>query len=395
VEGSLIFSKVFLVVLDGVGVGALPDAEEFGDAGAATLQHVCEAARPRIPNLSRLGLLHAAGMGGPGKPRAAFGRMAEKSRAKDTTAGHWEMCGLVTERPGPTYPEGFPSEVLDAFRAATGREVLGNRAASGTEIIRELGEEHLRTGALIVYTSADSVFQVAAHEDVVPPVELYRACEQARAILVPPHDVTRVIARPFAGKAGSFVRTERRRDFPGVPHGPTLLDRLAASGRSVIGVGKIEDIFAGRGVTRSVRTSGNAETLSRTAELLDADFTGLCFANLGDFDTKYGHRNDPRGFARALEEVDRALPRLLEGSGEVLLVLTADHGCDPLHPHTDHTREYVPLLCWHPDVAPVDLGLRSSFADLGQTVARNFDLDLGTGTDFLDEIIGGRTGEGN
>jgi phosphopentomutase len=318
--------------------------------------------------------------------------MGQLSKGKDSTAGHWEMAGILLEEPFPTYPSGFPKEVLDQFQQNIGRKVLGNRVASGTEIIQELGEEHLRTGAPIVYTSTDSVFQIAAHERAVPTEELYRMCRVARRLMKPPHQVARVIARPFTGEPGAFVRTERRRDFSVEPPSPTLLDVLKGSGQLIVGIGKIEDLFNGRGLTRSVHTGNNAAGLVETVRLLKTMPRGLIFVNLVDFDTLYGHRNDAPGYAKALQEFDARLPPLLDAvrPGD-LLCLTADHGNDPTTPSTDHSREYVPLLVFGPRLAQgVNLGTRRTFADVGQTVAEALGAPrLDCGESFLDALTTG------
>ncbi|MDI6871605.1 MAG: phosphopentomutase [Bacillota bacterium] len=367
-------ARTVLIVLDSVGAGALPDAGRYGDEGANTLGNLARAVGGlALPNLGRLGLgniLPLLGVEPAARPAAAYGRLAEASAGKDTTTGHWEIAGIILRRPFPVYPNGFPPEVIEAFERAIGRKVLGNRAASGTEIVAELGEEHLRTGRPIVYTSADSVFQVAAHEEVIPVEELYRMCEIAREILVGPHGVGRVIARPFAGRPGTFQRTPRRRDFSLPPPEPTLLDRLSGAGIPVTGIGKIEDIFAGRGLTQAIHTRNNQEGMEETRRWLE-EGEGLAFTNLVDYDMVYGHRNDVRGYAEALAAFDAFLPRLLAGLREQdLLLITADHGCDPTTPGTDHTREYVPLLAVGPQVqGGVNLGTRSTFADLGATVA--------------------------
>lgn len=366
-------SRAILIVLDSVGVGALPDAARYGDEGANTLGNVAKAVGGlRLPNLEQLGLgniLDLDGVPPAPRPAGAYGRLAELSAGKDTTTGHWELMGVVLSTPFPVYPGGFPPEVILPFEAAIGRKVLGNKAASGTEIISELGAEHLRTGRPIVYTSADSVFQVAAHEDVIPVADLYRMCETARRLLVGPHAVGRVIARPFTGRPGGFQRTARRKDFALPPPGPTLLDRLTEAGIPVTGIGKVEDIFAGRGIARAVHTRNNAEGMTATLRWME-DGEGLVFTNLVDYDMVYGHRNDVQGYAKALLEFDEFLPALLRTlRPEDLLVITADHGCDPTTAGTDHTREYVPVLAVGPGVrSGVGLGTRSSFADVGATV---------------------------
>lgn len=367
-------ARVVLIVLDSVGAGALPDAAAYGDEGSNTLGNLARAVGGlALPNLGRLGLgniLPLEGVPAAGRPQGAYGRMAERAPGKDTTTGHWELAGVTLTRPFPTYPDGFPPEVIEAFRQATGYDVLGNKAASGTEIIKELGEEHVRSGKPIVYTSADSVFQIAAHEGVIPVEELYRLCQAARRILTGEHGVGRVIARPFTGDPGHFQRTAARRDFSLVPPEPTLLDRLSESGLPVTGIGKIEDIFAGRGLTQALHTHGNTEGIAETVRWLSGG-EGLVFTNLVDYDMVYGHRNDCPGYARALEEFDQAVPSLLAGLREDdLLIITADHGCDPTTPSTDHSREYVPLLAAGPRVrGGVDLGTRETFADVGATVA--------------------------
>jgi len=388
--------RVILIVLDSVGVGALPDAPEYGDAGANTLAHVAEAVGGlALPNLEALGLGYVGefkGIRRTSHPDACFGRMAELSKGKDTTTGHWELAGLVSREAFPTYPKGFPKEIIAAFEQAIGRKVLGNRPASGTEIIKELGEEHLRTGSPIVYTSADSVFQIAAHERVIPVEELYRMCRAARALLKAPHRVGRVIARPFIGEPDTFVRTEGRRDFSVEPTGPTLLDELRNAGQPVIGIGKIEDLFAGRGLARAIHTSNNAASLDATMRTLSAVPRGLIFVNLVDFDTLYGHRNNAAGYAKALEAFDARVPDLL-GALHLndLLMLTADHGNDPTTPGTDHSREYVPLLAYGPRLARgVHLGTRRTFADVGQTIADALRAKcLAWGDSFLNALMPG------
>ena len=340
--------RCLLITLDGVGVGALPDADEFGDAGVNTLAHAAEAVGGlRLPNLGALGLgniIPLVGQPPVPRPQSLYGKLRERSRGKDTTVGHWELMGAVTDKAFPVYPHGFPPEVIAEFSRRTGRGVIGNRPASGTQIISELGEEHLRTGDLIVYTSADSVFQIAAHEDVIPVEELYRICKTAREVLTGEHEVVRVIARPFTGEPGGFQRTERRRDFSLRPP-RTYLDILAEIGVPVHGVGKIFQIYAGSGVRNEHKSKNNADGLKKTVDLMHELEEGLVFTNLVDFDMLYGHRRDPAGFAAALEEVDAAVPELLAACGPSdLLIITADHGCDPVWPGTDHTREYVPLI---------------------------------------------------
>ncbi|MGH7205434.1 MAG: phosphopentomutase [Nitrospiraceae bacterium] len=388
--------RVILMVLDGVGVGELPDAAEYGDVGSNTLAHVAEAVGGlALPNLEALGLGHIghfAGIRTMGQPDGCFGKMGQLSKGKDSTAGHWEMAGIILDTPFPTYPNGFPQDILDQFQQTIGRKVLGNRMASGTEIITELGEEHVRTGAPIVYTSTDSVFQIAAHEHVVPVEELYRMCRAARKLLKPPHQVARVIARPFTGEPGAFVRTERRRDFSVEPPSPTLLDVLKGAGQLIVGIGKIEDLFNGRGLTRSIHTGNNAAGLDQTVRLLKTMPRGLIFVNLVDFDTLYGHRNNAPEYAKALQEFDARLPALLDAvrPGDLLCV-TADHGNDPTMPGTDHSREYVPLLIFGPRLAQgVNLSTRRTFADLGQTVAEALDAPrLDCGESFLDALTPG------
>jgi phosphopentomutase len=380
--------RVVLITLDGVGVGAQPDAARYGDAGTDTLGHVAAACGGlRLPNLARLGLGNitpVAGVEAVSSPEASWGRMLERSAGKDTTTGHWELAGLVQERPFPSFPEGFPPEIIAAFKKETGLEPLGNIAASGTEILRQLGEEHCRTGRPIVYTSVDSVFQIAAHEDILPVDRLYEICRIARRIL-DPYQVCRVIARPFVGKgAEDFRRTPSRRDFSLEPNGTTLLDLLKNAGCQVYGVGKIRDIFAGRGLTGFVKSVSNADGMEKTAQALSLVEKGLIFTNLVDFDMLYGHRLDAAGFGRALEEFDRWLPGFMAAMtpGD-LLILTADHGCDPTTPGTDHTRESVPLLCWHPRMTGGrSLGVRRTFADVAATVAELFSLPMDCGDSF-------------
>ena len=386
------FSRIIWIVLDSVGIGEMPDTAEYGDAGSDTLGNLARVRPLRLPNLCRMGLGNIKPLHGlPPAPQAAgaYGRCALASPGKDTTTGHWEMAGIHLDRPFPLYPRGFPPEVMEPFERAIGRGTLGNCAASGTEIIRELGEEHMRTGRPIVYTSADSVFQVAAHEEVIPLALLYRICETAREILRGPHEVGRVIARPFIGRPGCFQRTANRKDFAVPPPPDMLLDRLDAFRVTVHSVGKIQEVFLGRGIRRYVKTKGNADGMVKTLEAMDATPAGLIWVNLVDFDQLWGHRNDVEGYARALEEFDQWLPqlerRLLDGD---LVILTADHGCDPTTPSTDHSREYVPLVAFGPQARRgTNLGARATLADIGQTVATNFSCTLSKGTSFLTEIL--------
>lgn len=387
------FNRVILIILDGLGVGELPDAAEYGDMGSDTLGNISRAMDGlNLPNLESLGLGQIGEFKGIKTDRCrrgGFGRMAERSRGKDTTTGHWEMMGIILEKPFPVYPQGFPPEVIEPFKKAIGRNILGNIPASGTEIIQELGEKHLQTGYPIVYTSADSVFQIAAHEEIIPVEELYRMCREARRLLVPPHNVSRVIARPFIGRPGNFKRTERRRDFSVEPPQETLLDRLCQKGIPVVGIGKIEDIFAGHGIKRGIHTRNDMDGVDWTLKIMKEVQAGLIFTNLVDFDTLYGHRNDTPGYARALKEFDIRIPELLGELGDRdLLVLSADHGNDPTTPSTDHSREYVPLLVYSPAIERVvDLGVRNTFADLGQTLAELFGVGkLPAGTSFLSEL---------
>jgi phosphopentomutase len=381
-----------MIVLDSVGVGELPDADAYGDEGSHTLGNVARRVTLGLPTLRSLGLGYVAPLGGPlpPAPPAAVGRMAERSKGKDSVTGHWELMGLVLDRPFPVYPNGFPPEVMAAFARRIGRAALGNKAASGTAVIEELGPEHLATGFPIVYTSADSVFQIAAHEGVVPVSELYRYCQIAYDIVCEGLGVGRVIARPFVGQPGAFVRTANRRDFALPPATETLLDRLVEAGLPVVAIGKIEDLFAGRGISRAVHTASDDEGMDRVADEMGAVSRGLIVANLVDFDTVYGHRNDPEGYAANLERFDARLSELLPRlRPDDLLVITADHGNDPTTPSTDHSREYVPLIVTGPRVrGGVDLGTRETFADLGQTVAQVFGVHaLPNGQSFLAELF--------
>jgi phosphopentomutase len=380
--------------MDSVGVGELPDAAKYGDEGSNTVGNISRKVALRLPALRSLGLPRVAsvvGMTPAGTPRAAFGRMAESSPGKDSVTGHWELAGLVLDRPFPVFPHGFPPDIMTEFERRIGRRSLGNKAASGTVIIDELGPEHMRTGFPIVYTSADSVFQIAAHEDVVPVPELYRFCEIAYELVGIGRGVGRVIARPFVGQPGAFQRTPNRRDFALTPFAPTLLDALVDRGITVVAIGKIEDLFAGRGITRAVHTKSDDHGMDEVERALETTPAGLIFANLVDFDTVYGHRNDPEGYAANLERFDARLTRLLPRIGERdLLVITADHGNDPTTPSTDHSREHVPLFVYGPSVRAVDLGVRQTFADLGQTLAELFGVGaLSHGTSFLRDILEG------
>jgi phosphopentomutase len=399
------FTRALILVMDSVGIGELPDAAAYGDEGSNTVGNIAKRVPLRVPVLRALGLdrlvsLAPAGLGsdGPATVRlesdfgltaGAFGRMAEASAGKDSVTGHWEMMGIVLDRAFPVFPRGFPPPVIDEFTRRTGRGVLGNKAASGTAIIDELGREHVRTGALIVYTSADSVFQIAAHEDVVPVAELYRACQIAYEIVGEGMGVGRVIARPFVGEPGRFTRTANRRDFALPPAGDTLLDRVKSAELPVVAIGKIEDLFAGRGITRAIHTTSDDEGMDQVEREMDTVDRGLIFTNLVDFDTLYGHRNDVAGYARNLERFDARLPAVLHRLREDdLLIVTADHGNDPTTPSTDHAREYVPLMVAGARVRPADLGTRRTFADIGQTLAEMFGVQrLPHGTSFLRDIM--------
>lgn len=365
--------RVLLLVCDSFGVGEAPDAGAYGDRGSNTLGNCARAVGGlRAPNLAGLGLGHLTEIPGvppQAAPGTAHGRLAERSAGKDSTTGHWEIAGIVTDRPFPTYPNGFPDEVIRPFEEAIGRRVLGNRPASGTEIVGELGEQHLRTGRPIVYTSADSVFQIACHKEVVPLETLYEWCRIARGLLVGDHRVGRVIARPFEGRPGSFVRTPERRDFSVPPPGPSLLDFCQEAGVAVYAVGKIQDIFAGQGVTEASYSDSNDHGIDLSTRYLERGGRSLVFANLVDFDSKFGHRNDPRGYAACVERLDARIPELLEALDGGILFLTGDHGCDPTTPSTDHSREYTPMLAAGLPGGPHDVRVRDTFADLGATVA--------------------------
>ncbi|MCL2050113.1 MAG: phosphopentomutase [Lachnospiraceae bacterium] len=372
-------SRIFLIVLDSLGIGAMEDASAYGDSGTNTLKSVFGSPYFHVPHLKELGLFNIDGIDyakGADKPKAYFARLTEASAGKDTTVGHWEIAGLISKKPLPTFPDGFPAQILSAFCEQTGRGYLCNQAYSGTEVLKDYGEEHLNSGKLIVYTSADSVFQIAAHEEVVPLDLLYRYCEMARDILSGEYGVGRVIARPFVGEAGAYQRTAGRHDFSLSPPGLTMLDILKEAGLSVIGVGKIKDIFAGRGLTEFAYTSGNPDGILKTLAYMEKDFTGLCFINLVDFDMLYGHRNDIDGYAKALSYFDEQLPQILKSlRPDDVLMITADHGCDPgFRESTDHSREYVPLLIYGDKLGAGDLGTRKSFADIAQTVLSYFGL---------------------
>ncbi len=386
--------RVFLIVLDSVGIGELPDAADYGDEGSNTLKACFKQSDFHVPNMKKLGLFNIDGIDytdGVDAPLASFGRFKEKSKGKDTTTGHWEICGLVSEKPFPTYPNGFPKEVLDEFSARTGRGVLCNKAYSGTKVILDYGKEHLETGDLIVYTSADSVFQIAAHEDKVPIEQLYEYCRIAREILQGEHGVGRVIARPFTAEYPNFERTPRRHDFSLVPPKDTILDELLSAGYEVRPVGKIYDIFAGKGVMDAEPTTSNKDGMAKTSAWAKKDFNGLCFTNLVDFDMLYGHRNDAVGYAKALSEFDLWLGDFIKEMREDdILFITADHGCDPITPSTDHSREYIPLLVYGKNVQPTNLGTRNSFADIGKTIADIFGINSKTaGESFKDQILKG------
>ena len=387
--------RVFLLVLDSVGIGELPDAKDYNDEGSHTLYATSKSKYFNMPNMEKLGLFNIDGVKDKfGKKDSdtydsSIARLAEKSKGKDTTTGHWEIAGVISSKAFPNYPNGFPKEIIDEFEQRTGRKTLCNLPYSGTEVILEYGKEHMDTGALIVYTSADSVFQIAAHEDVVPVEDLYKYCEIAREILQGEHGVGRVIARPFIGDHPNFTRTSNRHDYSLAPP-KTMLDQLVEAGIEVLGVGKIYDIFAGKGLTDTVRTNNNQEGIERLIERTARDFNGLCFINLVDFDMVYGHRNDIDGYAKALSEFDSQLPRILDSlRDDDILIITADHGCDPSTPSTDHSREYVPMLAYGKKIKKgINLGTRESFADIAATILEYFNLDQDiAGTSFLKDII--------
>jgi phosphopentomutase len=385
------FSRVIWIVLDSVGIGEMPDAAKYGDVGSDTLGNIARERQLHLPNLCRLGLANIkplTGLAPDAAPIGSYGKCALASPGKDTTTGHWEMAGIHLEKPFPLFPHGFPPEVMNPFESRIGRHAIGNKAASGTEIIKELGDEHMRTGSPIVYTSADSVFQVAAHEEVIPLFELYKICETARDILRGPYEVGRVIARPFEGSPGNFKRTTNRHDYAVPPPKGMLLDQLADAHVNVFAIGKIFDVFLGRGIREYETTKSNADGMAKTLAAMEIAPDGLIFVNLVDFDQLYGHRNDVEGYARALEEVDAWLPAFEArlGDGD-LAILTADHGCDPTTPSTDHSREYVPLLVYGRRArAGVNLGVRETLSDIGQTVARNFGTEIVRGRSFLNQL---------
>jgi phosphopentomutase len=389
------FDRIILIVLDSVGIGELPDAGKFGDEGSDTLGHICSATGVKLPNMGSLGLGNIRSLVSVppcNNPKGFYGKMAEKSAGKDTTTGHWEIAGVWLDKPFPTYPNGFSADIISTFEKRIGTNILGNKPASGTEIIKELGEEHIKTGFPIVYTSADSVFQIAAREDIIPPDRLYEMCRIAREIMTGEHAVGRIIARPFIGEPGNFVRTERRRDFSLTPPEDTVLDKMIAKGINVYGVGKIEDIFAHRGLTLSNHTGNNRDGVKATIDYMDNLEKGLIFTNLVDFDSLYGHRNNVRGYADALKDFDDSLSDIENNMRRNdLLIITADHGCDPTTESTDHSREYVPLLAYTPsNVNGESLGVRDTFSDIAQTIAENFGLEgFAHGVSFLEMVRGG------
>ena len=385
--------RIFLIVLDSFGIGELPDAAEFGDEGSNTLRSITKSADYDTPLMKKMGLFNIDGIDyleGTDNPVGSFGRMAEVSKGKDTTIGHWEIAGIISERPLPTYPEGFPEDLLEEYSRLTGRGILCNKPYSGTEVIKDFGEQHLKTGDLIVYTSADSVFQVAAHEEKVPVEELYRVCEIARQLLQGEHGVGRVIARPFLGEPGNFTRTPRRHDYSLQPPGITMLDTLKEAGYAVRGVGKIYDIFAGKSISDTVRIQNNADGMEKAIAMLEEDFKGLCFVNLVDFDMVYGHRNDIDGYAKAASVFDKQLAEMISKMKDTdMVMITADHGCDPGFKGTDHSREYVPFLAYGKEIkAGINLGTRSTFADIAATIQDIFEVEQKTaGCSFKTEIM--------
>ena len=382
--------RVFLIVLDSVGIGYAPDAADFGDHGANTMKRISASDKFYIPNLLKMGLGNIDGIDYLPKtenPLAAVVRLREKSSGKDTTTGHWEMMGIVSERPMPTYPDGFPKKILEEFSRRTGRDVLCNKPYSGTDVIRDYGKAHCDSGDLIVYTSADSVFQIAAHEELVPPEKLYEYCRIAREILIGEHAVGRVIARPFVGKEGAYKRTENRHDFSLTPPKPTAMDAIGKSGLEVISIGKIYDIFSGAGINKSLPTHNNGEGMQTLIDVQKTDFNGFCFANLVDFDMLYGHRQDIDGYAVALSAFDAWLPEFISGMSEDdVLMITADHGCDPGDQSTDHTREYVPLIVYGKDIPAVNMGTRLGFASIGKTVCDLLGVEFDADAEYISEV---------
>jgi phosphopentomutase len=393
-DDFLFTNRVILIVLDSCGIGELPDAEDYGDIGSNTLGNTSIAVGGlHLKNMQMLGIGNIADILGTsplpeGELIGAYGKMMEKSKGKDTTTGHWEIAGIILDKPFPVYPNGFPDELISRFEAEIGRKIIGNKAASGTEIIKELGPEHIKTGKPIIYTSADSVFQIAAHEEVIPLNNLYEICLTARRILQGEHGVSRVIARPFLGENGDYYRTKNRRDFSLEPIGVTVLDKLLMANIPVYGIGKIGDIYAGRGISEAFHTASNIEGIETTIKLIKEKTKGLIFTNLVDFDMLYGHRNDPRGYAQALIEFDNSLSEIMSQMQEDdLLIITADHGCDPTTESTDHSREYVPLLVYGKNYKPCNLGVRRSFTDVAATLAQIFGVDVPKGQSFLNEIL--------
>lgn len=385
--------RVFLIVLDSYGIGELPDAADFGDEGSNTLRSIVRSKEYDTPLMKKIGLFNIDGVDyveGVEKPIGTYGRFAEVSKGKDTTIGHWEIAGIISERPLPTYPEGFPKELLEEYSRLTGRGILCNKPYSGTEVIKEFGEEHMKTGDLIVYTSADSVFQVAAHEEIVPLEELYRYCEIARELLQGEHGVGRVIARPFVGEPGNFIRTPRRHDYSLMPPKTTMLDVLKEAGYATRGVGKIYDIFAGKSISDTVRIQNNVDGMEKAMKIMEEDFKGLCFVNLVDFDMVYGHRNDIDGYAKAATVFDKQLEEFIgKMKDSDILMITADHGCDPGFKGTDHSREYVPFLAYGKDIkAGVNLGTRTTFADIAATIQDILGVEQKTaGVSFKNKIM--------
>lgn len=384
--------RVFLIVLDSLGIGEMPDAGKYGDEGSDTLAAIVKSDKCYAPNLEKLGFFNIEGVSckeSVENPKGSFARLAEASNGKDTTTGHWEMAGIISEKPFPTFPNGFPEDFLEEYSKRVGRKILCNKPYSGTEVIKDYGKEHLETGALIVYTSADSVFQVAAHEDLVGLDELYRCCEIARQMLQGDMAVGRVIARPFVGELGSFERTRNRHDYALNPTGPIIMDDLVKNGYDSIGVGKIYDIFAGKSVPETYKMKDNIDGMNITLDLCDKDFNGLCFVNLVDFDMIYGHRNDVDGYAQAFSDFDKQLGQMIEKLREDdIVIITADHGCDPSTPSTDHSREYVPMLIFGDEIkSGVDLKTRKTFADIGKTIADIFEIESPIpGESFYDEV---------